>query len=373
MNTGNKSASPFVADESYWQALLCHVDMVQEDKPASAKEDGATVLKEAAPTYQAFSSNGAGPQAEMNVPLAAVETSPVDHTESTWQLLHDRFARGDVFEATVFGYNRGGLLVRVEELQGFVPASQMMGLARWMNEAERVAQLTQHIGQNLKLKIIELDRGRNRLVLSERAVHNQARSGDDVLASLQVGQVCQGRVSNVTDFGAFVDLGGVEGLIHVSELSWERVDHPQNVLHIGDLVKVHVMSVDRERRRVALSLKRLRPDPWAMVAQRYQIGQVVQGTITNVVDFGAFARLEEGVEGLIHVSELAEGNFLHPRNVVREGDVVTARILTIDQERHRLGLSLRQVRRSVEPAVTSPTTPLAPEPSPPPTAASTVS
>jgi small subunit ribosomal protein S1 len=164
-----------------------------------------------------------------------------------------------------------------------------------------------------------------------------------LLAELCEGDIKRGRVTNLCSFGAFVDLGGIEGLIHVSEMSWGRVGHPSDVLRIGDEVEVYVINVNREEKKIGLSLKRLQPDPWATVEERYQVGQLVQGTITNVVSFGAFARIEEGVEGLIHISELAEGNFLHPRNVVKEGDVVTARILNIDSANHRLGLSLRRI------------------------------
>jgi small subunit ribosomal protein S1 len=149
-------------------------------------------------------------------------------------------------------------------------------------------------------------------------------------------------VTNLCSFGAFVNLGGLEGLIHVSELSWGRVDHPSDVLEPNQLVKVYVLNIDRERGRVGLSLKRLLPDPWQTVEERYSVGQTVEGVVTHVVNFGAFARIEEGLEGLIHVSELAEGDFLHPRNVVQEGDTVTARVLNIDSARRRMGLSLRR-------------------------------
>jgi small subunit ribosomal protein S1 len=167
-----------------------------------------------------------------------------------------------------------------------------------------------------------------------------------LLDSLSPGDICQGHVTNLCSFGAFVDLGGAEGLVHVSELSWGRVEHPSDVLEPAQPVEVYVLNVDRERGRVGLSIKRLRPDPWQFVEERYQVGQVLEVVVTHVVDFGAFARVEDGLEGLIHVSELAEGDFLHARNVVQEGDVVTVRILNIDGERRRMGLSLRQVEGS---------------------------
>ena len=161
------------------------------------------------------------------------------------------------------------------------------------------------------------------------------------MTRLKPGDIISGCVTNLCDFGAFVDLGGLEGLIHISELSWGRVGHPADTLERGQDIRVYILEVDRDGGRIALSVKRLRPDPWETVQERYQVGEMVEGTITNVVDFGAFACIEEGLEGLIHVSELAEGHFLHPRNVVNEGQKIRARILTIDGVARRLGLSLR--------------------------------
>ncbi len=201
--------------------------------------------------------------------------------------------------------------------------------------------LASRVGTFVNLRVIEMDREQNRLILSERAAQVEPGTRATVLNSIQAGEVCTGTVTNLCDFGVFVDLGGVEGLIHISELSWGRVGHPSDVLERGDTIRVYVMSVDPDEERIALSLKRLHPDPWQTVEQRYQVGQIVEGEITNVVDFGAFACIEEGLEGLIHVSELAEGHFLHPRNVVQEGEIVRARILNIDGNARRLGLSLR--------------------------------
>jgi small subunit ribosomal protein S1 len=163
-----------------------------------------------------------------------------------------------------------------------------------------------------------------------------------ILKSLRPGDTCQGVVTNLTAFGAFVDLGGVEGLVHISELSWDRVSKPGDVLMPGQEVEVYVLGVNPDKGRIALSLKRLSPNPWLGVEERYQVGQLLKGTVTNVVSFGAFVRLEEGVEGLIHISELAEGSLLHPRNIVHEGDVVRVLVLKVDQANQRLGLSLRQ-------------------------------
>jgi len=233
-------------------------------------------------------------------------------------------------------------LVQFRQIQGFVPASQLIELPRELNSQARQMELAGRVGNTLCLRVIELDRSRNRLIFSERAAvyEQEAR---DILNSLNEGDVCSGRVTSLCGFGAFVDLGGVEGLIHISELSWGRVNHPVQVVQPGDDIEIYVMGVEPEQHRVALSLKRLKPDPWTLVDERYEIGQIIEAEITNVVSFGAFARVDEGLEGLIHVSELAEGNFLHPRNVVKEGERVRACILNIDSANHRLGLSLRQV------------------------------
>jgi len=265
------------------------------------------------------------------------------HLERAWQLAQASFENDELLELEVMGYNRGGLLVQLNGLRGFVPASQLVDSPNHLEYEERDAELARRVGHVFPLKIIDLDKDRNRLILSERDAISSEEREARLLAQLCVGDIRRGRVTNLCSFGAFVDLGGVEGLIHVSEMSWGRVGHPSDVLESGDEIEVYVINVNREEKKVGLSLKRLQPDPWTTVEERYQVGQLVEGIITNVVSFGAFARLEEGLEGLIHISELAEGNFLHPRNVVKEGDVVTARILNIDSANHRLRLSLRRV------------------------------
>jgi len=262
--------------------------------------------------------------------------------DEAWAKAQECFSEGRSITCLVTGWNRGGLLVRWDELQGFVPASQMKEVLAFESDADREAQLMRRVGEELQLRVIELDPSRNRLVLSERALIWDAQDGDRLLEVLQQGDIRHGRVSNLCNFGAFVDLGGVDGLIHISELAWRRVAHPSEVLEVGQELDVYVLDVDKNRRRIALSLKRLKEDPWLTVEQDYHVGQIVQGTITNVVSFGAFARIEDGLEGLIHISELGEGNFFHPRNVVQEGDVVSLRILRVDSSSHRIGLSLRQ-------------------------------
>lgn len=248
--------------------------------------------------------------------------------------------RDDVLQLKVVGYNRGGLLVEWRSLRGFVPASQLVSFPADDDQTRHHA-LVDRVGDILRLRVIELDPEKNRLILSERAAQVTAGARTEILENLHPGDTATGLITNLCDFGAFVDLGGVEGLIHISELSWGRVGHPADMLERGQTVRVYVLDVIPDEARIALSIKRLHPDPWATVEQRYEVGQVVEGTITNVVDFGAFACIEDGLEGLIHFSELAEGHFLHPRNVVREGEIIHARILTIDGEARRLGLSLR--------------------------------
>ncbi len=311
-------------DEGYWEALLRDGENGQAAPPASQvsqwnREDFADQVS------------------------AAAESVTIDNQ---WENARLAMEQGEVIELPVVGCNRGGVLVGWDGLRGFVPASHLVNLSPHANEDERYSELQRLIGTQLRLKIIELDSEQSRFVLSERATRFDEIRRQELLDELCPGDIRQGRVANLCSFGAFVDMGGMEGLVHISELSWGRIEHPSDVLEPGELVEVYVINIDRERGRVGLSTKRLQPDPWQFVEERYQVGQLVESVITHVVDFGAFACVEEGLEGLIHVSELAEGNFIHPRNVVQEGDAVTARILNIDKERRRMGLSLRQVKET---------------------------
>lgn len=262
-------------------------------------------------------------------------------SDEDWNEIERITDNDETFELKVVGYNRGGLLVEWRSLRGFVPASQLMHFPATSNNMLRRNALLDRVGNTLELRVIELNPDKNRLILSERAAQAEPGERHDILVRLHAGDIVEGAVTNLCDFGAFVDLGGLEGLIHISELSWGRVAHPGSILERGQTVKAYVLGVDQDAGRIALSLKRLRSDPWKTVENRYVVGELVEGIITNVVDFGAFACIEEGLEGLIHVSELAEGQFLHPRNVVTEGMTVRARILTIDGPARRLGLSLR--------------------------------
>lgn len=262
--------------------------------------------------------------------------------ERSWRRLQQSFDSGEVIEAQVVNYNKGGLLVNLDGVRGFVPSSQVSGISRGP-ETQKQSDMAKMVNQPLVLKVIEINRNRNRLILSERQAAQEKREGrkDELLSSLKEGDVRTGTVSSVCDFGAFVDIGGADGLVHLSELSWSRVKHPSEVVKVGDRVQVYVLSIDNDRKRIALSLKRTQSEPWTTVQDRYHIGQVVEGTITQLASFGAFMRIEDGVEGLIHVSEMGDGQLQHPRDAVKEGDVVQARIIRIDPARKRMGLSLR--------------------------------
>ena len=251
----------------------------------------------------------------------------------------------ETIEQQVIGYNKGGVIVQVGRLRGFVPGSHLT-LQRVANQSsgsmengERWAAL---VGETLRLKVIEVDRERNRLILSERAAMREQRKS--ILDKLSEGDVRQGRVTNLVDFGAFVDIGGIDGLMHLSELSWKRVSHPREVVEVGQEFKVYVLRVDREQERVALSLKRLQPNPWDSVEERYQEGQAVEGVITRFAKWGAFASIvgDETIEGLVHVSEMDDGPVVHPREVVQLGQVVTLRVVSVDGKRQRMALSLKQ-------------------------------
>jgi len=230
-----------------------------------------------------------------------------------------------------------------------VPGSQIVSLRGRRRDQEGDNRLAELVGDQMQLKVIEIDRGRNRLILSERAAMREWRkqSKDRLLSELQEGDVRTGEVISICDFGAFVDLGGADGLIHLSELSWRRVAHPSEVVKVGEEVEVYVLNVDRERKRIGLSLKRLESDPWSLIAERYHVGQLVEGTVTKLVKFGAFARIyDEDIEGLIHVSELSDERIGHPREVVAEGDIRTLRVIRIDPDKRRIGLSLKRVASS---------------------------
>jgi small subunit ribosomal protein S1 len=269
--------------------------------------------------------------------------------EKSWRRLQLVFESNEVIEAKVVNYNKGGLLVNLDGVRGFVPSSQVSGISRGP-ETQKQSDMAKMVGSSMPLKVIEINRNRNRLILSERQAVLDVREGrkDELLTTLKEGDVRTGVVTSIADFGAFVDIGGADGLVHLSELSWSRVKHPSEVLKPGDKVRVYVLSVDNDRKRIALSIKRTQNEPWSTVSERYHLGQTVEGTITQLASFGAFARIEDGVEGLIHVSEMGDGRVQHPRDVVQEGDSVQARIIRIDPARKRMGLSMRQSGEDAE-------------------------
>jgi small subunit ribosomal protein S1 len=268
--------------------------------------------------------------------------------EHDWREVEEMFKSGQIIEIQVAGFNKGGLIVRVGKVRGFVPATQLEGTYRKKTDTPTTevngVDLAAYVGKKVKLKIIELDRERNRLILSERAAMREVRKEqkERLLQELHEGAMVTGTVTSVQDFGVFVDLGGVDGMIHMSELSWTKIEHPREVVKVGDKIQVQVLSVDRERERIALSLKRTQPEPWSTVEERYKVGQLVTGTITKLATFGAFARLEDNIEGLIHISELADRRIAHPKEVVKEGDTLQLRVIRIDAARRRVGLSLKR-------------------------------
>ncbi len=265
-----------------------------------------------------------------------------------WPRARELYEKDGIAEVTAVGCNRGGLLVEAEGLRGFVPASHVMGLPALSSEEERHDLMLRRVGAGMCVKIIEFDPERGRIVFSERAAQAGPGCRASLLSSLRPGERRMGEVTNITNFGVFVDLGGMEGLVHVSEISWGRVRHPCDFVACGQRVEVEVLSVDRDQGRVALSLKRMLPDPWATVAERFTPGQQVPCCITRVTSFGAFAALEEGIEGLIHISELCVDPLSDPRSAAQEGDHVLARVLSVDAGARRIALSLRP---QSEPAV----------------------
>jgi small subunit ribosomal protein S1 len=268
--------------------------------------------------------------------------------EQDWRDAERYKEEGEAYRSRVASFNKGGLIVRFGKVRGFVPASQISRERRRRATGntpdERWGSM---VGEDIVVKVIEVDRGRNRLILSERAAAKEQRAERraELLDSLEVGQIRKGRVISLADFGAFVDLGGADGLIHLSELSWRHVTHPKEVLKVGDEIEVEVIHIDHEKQRIGLSRKNRLEDPWDVLAANYHADQLVQGTITKLTKFGAFARLVDHpeIEGLIHISELSDRRVEHPREVVQEEEVVTLRIIRIDPEHRRMGLSLKRV------------------------------
>lgn len=264
----------------------------------------------------------------------------------SWDDVEKLVTDGAVVESKIVGFNKGGLIASVEGLRGFVPSSQIGALRRSQISGETPEQKYQKmVGQPISVRVIEVDRERRRLILSERAASTESRQSlkERVIDGLEEGQVYTGRVTSLANFGAFINVNGADGLVHLSELSWDHIEHPREALEVGQEVKVKVINVDREKKRIGLSVRALLDDPRRSRIEKYSVGQLVEGKITRLTKFGAFARLEDDVEGLIHISELSDHRVEHPKEVLKEGDVKTLRVIRIEPDQRRIGLSLRKV------------------------------
>ncbi len=274
--------------------------------------------------------------------------------ERKWRSMQEQFDEGVIIEAPVIDHNKGGLIVDCG-IRGFVPISQIVDFPRRpqndqpRDAAQEIAEKLQpYVGRKLRLKILEVNRKANRLILSEKvALYEERREKrDELFSSLQVGQQVTGTVRSIAPFGIFVDLGGIDGLVHKSELSWNKVNNPEGAHEVGDEVEAEVIDINHERGRISLSIRRLQPDPWQSTVGDLKVGDLVDGTVTKIVNFGAFVRVKDGLEGLIHISELSHQRVAHPGDVVHEGQTLKLKIISLDSERHRLGLSLKQAEEA---------------------------
>ncbi|GAB4505833.1 MAG: 30S ribosomal protein S1 [Anaerolineales bacterium] len=266
--------------------------------------------------------------------------------QMAWDSVEKLLEEDGIVESKIIGYNKGGLIVSVYGLRGFVPASQIGALRRAQAVGDTPEQRwARMIGDPITVRIIEVDRSRRRLILSERAAGSESRQSikERVIEELEEGKTYTGRVTSLADFGAFVNINGADGLVHLSELSWDRIQHPSEILEVGQEVQVKVINIDHEKKRIGLSLRALSDDPWRTRVNKFSVGQLVEGVITRLTKFGAFARLEGDIEGLIHISEISENRIEHPREVLKEGQTVALRVIRIDADQHRIGLSLRKV------------------------------
>lgn len=304
-----------VIEEGWWESVLAEERLYARPAPGTAKP------KPAAPS-----------KADVQ---PAMETTEVD-----WAALQDLYAKDQIVSMKVCGYNRGGLLVENGRLAGFIPFSHLIELAGKEHEGNRDVRLETYVGKTLQVKVIECVPEDGRAVFSERAALAEPGRRTQLFQHLEAGSKVKGVVTNITDFGVFVDLGGVEGLIHLSELSWGRVTHPSQIVRLGEEIEVQVLDVSPERCRVALSLKRLLPNPWDSAEIDFPVGSIQPAVITSVMSYGAFARIEAGVEGLIHGSEMILEPNQSPRDVLSVGQAVRVRILHLDAEHQRMGLSM---------------------------------
>lgn len=288
------------------------------------------------------------------VPVYVVETSQPDRLlvsihkarlNEDWIRAQEMLESGGIVEAPVIGYNRGGVIVPFGNLRGFVPASHLVELRRGMDDRQRQQAMSKLRNEVLPLKVIEVNRRRRRLVLSQRDAQKEWQESrkEELIEKLSPGDVVMGRVSGLRNFGAFVDLGGADGLVHISELAWHRVNHPREVLKVGQEIEVYVLSLDKEEQRIALSRKRMLPNPWSLAEDKYDVNQLVEGKITRIVAYGAFVEIEPGIEGLLHISQLSRGNVEDPHELINEGETHLLRIISLDADKQRIGLSLKSV------------------------------
>ena len=266
--------------------------------------------------------------------------------EESWQKAEELLSSKEAIDSKIVGYNKGGLLVELGSLRGFVPASQVSLIRRMETTGDSPEQRWgKMVGNPVKVCVIEVDRERRRLIMSERAASNETRETvkERLIESLKEGEIRTGRVASLADFGAFININGADGLVHLSEISWDHIKHPSEALEVGKEVKVKVISIDKEKKRIGLSIRQTQDDPWVERLAKYQVGELVEGTITRLTKFGAFAKLDDDVEGLIHISEISEKRIDHAKEVLHEGDKVTLRVIKVDPDNHRIGLSIRRV------------------------------
>lgn len=310
--------------------MLSNDDILAHDKGQQSIDEGwwASVLAEDAPDSQSTEQTG------KNRP-------PSLPPDLDWEKIQALFSQDAIIHLQVTGFNRGGLLVEGNDVQGFVPSSHLIDVPTMIDENNRQQYLEDYVGRSIPLKVIECEPTQERIVFSERAALAGEGKRKHLFHTLKPGVKVTGVVTNITDFGVFVDLGGIEGLIHVSELSWGRVQHPTEILNIHQEINAQVLNVNEKDGRVALSLKQLHPNPWVALSRKYKTGDVVPATITSIAKFGVFARLDEGVEGLIHISSMdLSSNSKNLQNMFSQGQSIFVSILHIDSERRRLGLGL---------------------------------
>lgn len=306
-STHNIPEEPPDLGDSWWKAALSEGDQVLNQEHGSKSAE--------------------------NLPDGSIQLPTFYQPENDWDYVDRLYQMDEIIRLKVVGCNQGGLLVEGEKINGFVPCSHLLASHK----------KKEYLQQTVALKVIEYDRDRCRVVLSERAAQAETGTRIKLLDELVEGTCIPGVVTTLTDFGAFVDLGGMEGLIHISELSWGRVDHPSDVVAVGDCLDVYILNIDRSENKVALSIKKMCPNPWETISDRYQPGQIVEAIVKNIVSYGAFVRLEEGVDGLIHISELGDnGEDISPWDVLEENQKVSVEIINLDPQEQRLGLSLAE-------------------------------